>query len=388
MDIYLDDAATSKVDSRTADVVHTYMTSYFGNPSASYHISSRPFDAIHQTRKLIKEMLHAFDNDLVVFTSGGSESNSWAIQGWAKEMYCSDDTYPITVITSCIEHVSVLECVKDIRRCGMIDTDPYLISVDQDGFVNLDELEQVLMRLGCCHKLVSIQFANNEIGTIQHIKDIANLVHRYDGIFHTDAVQAFGHIPIDVQELGIDLLSASGHKIGAPKGVGFLYIRHGVKITPLIYGKQNDGLRGGTENVPGIVGLYTAAKQCIADQDYVIRMTILRNNFLSMLKPLKIMINGSLEERLPNNLNITFVDDVYAESMVYMLDCCGVYIGTGSACNSHSISTSHVLRAIGLCDLDAMKTIRLTLPRDITMEELETVAKLIDQQKTLAMMDI
>lgn len=385
MGIYLDDAATSRPNDNVIHAVHTYMDIRWGNPSATYSLSSHPATTITDVKRLVKNYINASPVDSVVFTSGGSESNSWAIQGWVKAMWATEK--PIAIITSNIEHASVLDCVLDMTRCWMIDGKPNIVRVNHEGFVRLDELEQMLEKCQYCNVLVSIQFANNEIGTIQHIKEISNLVHRYGGVFHTDAVQAFGHIPIDVQELGIDMLSASGHKIGAPKGVGFLYIRNGIELAPLIYGKQNYGLRGGTDNVAGIAGFGVALNNCRSDIDYELRLTLLRNNLLSLLKPLNIKVNGSLTERLPNNLSITFSGDVSADNLVYLLDTCGVYIGTGAACNSTSIKGSHVLRAIGLNDFDNMKTIRLTLPRDITMEELEQAAKLIKQQVMLMTID-
>lgn len=385
MGIYLDDAATSRPNDNVIHAVHTYMDIRWGNPSATYSLSSHPADTITEVRRLVKDYINASPVDSVVFTSGGSESNSWAIQGWVKAMWSHPKS--TVLITSNIEHASVMDCVTDMTRCWFIDSKPKIVHVDHEGFVRLNELKNILDQHQDCNILVSIQFANNEIGTIQHIKEISDLVHRYGGVFHTDAVQAFGHIPIDVQELGIDMLSASGHKIGAPKGVGLLYIRNGIELAPLIYGKQNDGLRGGTENVAGIAGFGVALNNCRADIGYELRLTLLRNNLLSLLKPLNIKVNGSLTERLPNNLSITFCGDVSADNLVYLLDTCGVYIGTGAACNSTSIKGSHVLRAIGLNDFENMKTIRLTLPRDITMEELEQAAKLIKQQVMLMTID-
>jgi chorismate synthase len=255
--------------------------------------------------------------------------------------------------------------------------------------VNMKTLEALLHDAeNEAHKiLVSIQFANNEIGTIQHIKEIAEIAHKYNAVFHTDAVQAFGQIPIDVKELDIDMLSASGHKLGTPKGIGILYKKDSVQIDPLIYGSQMDGMRGGTENVPYIIGIAKAIELLQNDKERQLRLTILRNNFISQLKALGCTVNGSLYERLPNNINVTFFQDINAENLVYLLDMCEIYIGIGSACDSHSVETSHVLRAIGLSDEDAMKTIRITLPDDITMDEIDRAVCNITKQIMLLTME-
>jgi cysteine desulfurase len=212
---------------------------------------------------------------------------------------------------------------------------------------------------------------------------IAELAHKYNAIFHTDAVQAFGHIQIDVSDLDIDLLSASGHKIGCPKGCGFLYIKNDVHIDPLIYGSQMDSMRGGTENVAFIVGMAKAVDLINNDQMHNLKTTILSNNFISELKAIGCTLNGSFENRLPNNINVTFNQNVTGESLIYMLDMSDIMVSAGSACNSHSTEVSYVLKAIGLSDEEAMKTLRITLPDNITGDDLDNVICEIKKQITL-----
>ena len=364
--IYLDSAATTKPKQRVIDAMMPYFNIKWQNPSALYSRAKNIKDDINNARKTVANYINA-DASEIYFTSSGSESNCWAIQGFMnkyKEVSC--------VITSNIEHKSITDCVNNMSN-------HYFVGVDSDGFINIKELEETLehCKFRYDNILVSIQFANNEIGTIQHIKEIAKLVHKYNGVFHTDAVQAFGHIPIDVQELDIDMMTASGHKIGTPKGVGFLYKKSSIEINPLIYGSQMDGMRGGTENVPYIIGMAKAVDLVRRDTEYQLRMTILRNNFITQLKALGCSINGSTKERLPNNISITFSQNVTGEAIVYGLDTSDIYIGTGSACNSSSIKASHVLKAIGLSDEDAYKTIRITLDDNVTMDEIdETVQEI------------
>lgn len=379
--IYLDSAATTQPKQRVIDAMMPYINMKWYNPSALYSKAQMIKDDINAARKKVADYINADANE-IYFTSSGSESNCWAIQGFVNR--CVARGKNPCVITSVIEHKSVIECVDNLNN-----VDVHYIGVDKEGFVNIAHLRNMLFHAKyICDEeiLVSIQFANNEIGTIQHIKEIAAEVHRFGGVFHTDAVQAFGHIPIDVQELDIDMMTASGHKIGTPKGVGFLYKKSSIEINPLIYGSQMDGMRGGTENVPYIIGMAKAVDLVNRDAEYQLRLTILRNNFIAQLKALGCSINGSIEERLPNNISVTFSQDVTGEAMVYGLDTSGIYLGTGSACNSSSMKTSHVLKAIGLSDEDAYKTIRITLPDNITMDEIdETVQEITKQIQLLSM---
>ena len=380
MSIYLDNAATTQPKKEVVEAMMPYLTDKWYNPSALYSEASKIKEDIESARETIGSFINAKSNE-IFFTSSGSESNCWAIQGFIN--YCNRKGKEATIITSVIEHKSIIACVENMN------VDVHFVGVDKEGFVDIKALESLIhdAYIESNEILVSIQFANNEIGTIQHIKEIAALVHKYDALFHTDAVQAFGHVAIDVKDLDVDLLTASGHKVGCPKGIGILYKKYLVDIDPLIYGNQMDGMRGGTENVPYIIGMAKAVKLLQEDEDYVLRMTTLRNNFISRLKSLGCSINGSIEERLCNNISITFFQNISGESMVYMLDTCGIYIATGSACNSHTITPSYVLKAIGLSDDDAHKTIRITLPDYITMDEINKVVDEVSKQILLLSMN-
>ena len=243
--------------------------------------------------------------------------------------------------------------------------------VDNTGTVRVEELEKVIDDETC---LVSIMLANNEIGTIQPIKELAAIAHAHGALFHTDAVQAIGQIPINVKELGIDLLTCSGHKLGAPKGVGFLYKKSGVKIEPLIYGSQMDFMRGGTENVPYIIGLSKAIDCCDISQKTVDKMYSKRKYLINLLESrFDCELNGDSYYRLPNSISITFSQNITGEALLYTLDISNINVSTGSACNSREISPSHVLKAIGLSDEQAMRTIRITLSDDTTYDEIDYV---------------
>ena len=379
--IYLDAASTSKPNPKVIEAMMPYFTDKWFNPSSLYSKANAVKQDIDNAKKIIADYINA-EPDEIFFTSSGSESNCWAIQGFVKN-HNQSKILP-TIITSNIEHKSIISCVEDMPVCLEY------ISVDNDGFINMDELEDALI---CAKKrysdiLVSIQFANNEIGVIQHIKEIAELSHKYGAIFHTDSVQAFGQVLIDVNEFSIDMLTASGHKIGCPKGIGFLYKKNGIDIKPLIYGSQMNSVRGGTENVPYIIGMAKAVELLQEDTEYQIRLSVLRNNFISKLNTLGCKVNGSLDERLPNNINITFSQNITGESLIYMLDTGNVYISSGSACNSKSIEPSYVLKAIGLSDEEAMRTIRITLPNDITMNEIDCAASEIEKSIKLLVMEV
>lgn len=361
--IYLDAAATTKIEPTVAEEIQHFLYYDWVNPSALYKDAVRVRGIVNCSRAVVAEFIHADTNE-IIFTSGGSESNCTAIQGFVNK--CRREKKHAAVITTRIEHKSVLLCAEETAE------DFSFVDVDKDGFVDLIMLERIMQQKRDREILVSVQFANNEIGTIQHIQDISALVHTYGGVFHTDAVQAFGHVDLNVKELGIDLLSASGHKLGAPKGIGFLYKKKGVEISPIIYGTQENGLRGGTENVPYIAAL---AKAVLLRKENMtegtLKITILRDNLLSELLALGCTVNGSLEYRLPNNISVTFPSSVTGEGLIYLLDTSGICIAAGSACNSHSQSASHVLKAIGLSDLDAMRTIRITLPDDFSADDID-----------------
>jgi len=380
-EIYLDEAATSMSDpekrNMIADIISHYINIKWHNPSAHYKPAHWIRGEVERARKVTSDYINSRSLNEIYFTSGGSESNCWAIQGYIHK--CLSDphrnTYPV-IITTAIEHKSILECVKAWDNIADIE----ILPVDQYGFVDTNALREAMEKYKCRDPLVSIQFANNEIGTIQHIGFLATLIHSYNAnaLFHTDAVQAFGHIEIDVQKLGIDMMSASGHKIGAPKGIGFLYIRDGVQIQPLVFGSQMDSMRGGTENVPGIMA-FAEAVECI---NPLIRSKLgeKQKDMINLLEKRGCRLNGaSYDTRLPNNINVTFPDGVYSESLLFLLESAGIYASAGSACNSQSIKPSHVLKAIGLSDQDAARTIRFTLPDNITHEDLQFVLNQIDK---------
>lgn len=370
--IYLDAAATTKPDQRVIDVMMPYFTTKWYNPSSLYNKSVDIKKDIESARSVVGKFIGANGSE-IFFTSSGSESNCWAIQGFVNE--CFRNKKNPCVITSKIEHKSILECVRNSSAKSIF------INVDKDGFINMEELEYWLSLakdLGYS-TLVSVQFANNEIGTIQRIREIAELAHRYNAIFHTDSVQAFGQLDINVKELDIDMLTVSGHKIGAVKGIGCLYIKNGINIQPLIYGTQMDSMRGGTENVPYIIGMAKAVQLIQRDKEYQLRLTILRNDFIKKLKAIGCNVNGSLDERLPNNISVILPDGVTGESILYVLDMSDIFVSTGSACNSYSIEPSYVLKAIKLTDEEAMRTIRISLPHDITMEDIDYVVDEIEK---------
>lgn len=371
--IYLDNAATSKVKTEVIETMMPYFTERFYNPSSLYNPAAKISEEIKNARKTIGNFIGADGNE-IYFVSSGSEANCWALQGFVNNKVGERSC----IITSQIEHKSIIDYVTNQDGANA-----YIVDVDKDGFVDIDMLDGVISLAKEFSKseniLVSIQFANNEVGVIQKIKEISDIVHKHGAVFHTDAVQIFGQISIDVSELGIDMLSASGHKIGAPKGIGVLYKKNGININPLIYGSQMDNMRGGTENVPYIVGMAKAVGLCDFNNK-TNQLCKKRDYFISQLESKFVCkLNGSRKCRLPNNINVTFPQNITGESLLYMLDLSGIAVSTGSACNSKSIEKSNVLDAIGLSDSDAMKTIRFTLPDDITYQEIDKVISEIDK---------
>lgn len=379
MGIYLDEAATTKPSPEVISAMMPYLSEKWHNPSSLYSWASDVSKDVSKARKTVADFINA-EEDEVFFTSGGSESNCWAIQGFVTHRSAIEELP--CIITTNIEHHSIMECTA---MMNMLPCLVWYVGVDEYGNVDIEELEEALK---CMTKetkpsnvLVSIGMANNEIGTIQDIKKLSEIIHSYGAIFHTDAVQAFGHIPIDVEDMGIDILSASGHKIGAPKGIGILYKRNGTEINPLIYGSQMDGMRGGTENVPYIIGMAKAVEliERYAKPDMCQRIAYTRDYFIDKLESIGCKLNGSRENRLPNNINVTLPHGLNGESMLYCMDLCDVYISTGSACNSKSIEPSPVLSTIGLGN-DAYNSIRITFPVGITKEEIDEVVSEMDRQ--------
>ena len=347
--IYLDNAATTKVNKKVLESMMPYFSEIYCNPSAAYSFATKGRIAIEEARNHAAKLIGASDME-IYFTSGGSESDNWAIKAVAESF--SDKGKHI--ITTKIEHHAVL------HTC-------------EYGKVRLDELKKSIREDTI---LISVMTANNEIGTIQPVAEIGKIAHEKGILFHTDAVQAYGHIPINVDEMNIDLLSASGHKFNGPKGVGIMYIRKGVKIRSFIHGgSQERGRRAGTYNVPGIAGLGTAAKLAMENMaKRAEKEKELRDYFIDRISaeiPYTVL-NGHREDRLPNNINFCF-RFVEGESVLIMLDQAGICASSGSACTSGAIDPSHVLRAIGLSDEMAHESLRLTLSYENTKEEIDTV---------------
>ena len=363
--IYLDNAATTKVNKKVLESMMPYFSEIYCNPSAAYSFATKGRIAIEEARNYAAKLIGAFDME-IYFTSGGSESDNWAIKAVAESF--SDKGKHI--ITTKIEHHAVLHTCEYLERHGF---DITYLNVDSDGKVRLDELKKSIREDTI---LISVMTANNEIGTIQPVAEIGKIAHEKGILFHTDAVQAYGHIPINVDEMNIDLLSASGHKFNGPKGVGIMYIRKGVKIRSFIHGgSQERGRRAGTYNVPGIAGLGTAAKLAMENMaKRAEKEKELRDYFIDRISaeiPYTVL-NGHREDRLPNNINFCF-RFVEGESVLIMLDQAGICASSGSACTSGAIDPSHVLRAIGLSDEMAHESLRLTLSYENTKEEIDTV---------------
>ena len=363
--IYLDNAATTKVNKKVLESMMPYFSEIYCNPSAAYSFATKGRIAIEEARNHAAKLIGASDME-IYFTSGGSESDNWAIKAVAESF--SDKGKHI--ITTKIEHHAVLQTCEYLERHGF---DITYLNVDSDGKVRLDELKKSIREDTI---LISVMTANNEIGTIQPVAEIGKIAHEKGILFHTDAVQAYGHIPINVDEMNIDLLSASGHKFNGPKGVGIMYIRKGVKIRSFIHGgSQERGRRAGTYNVPGIAGLGTAAKLAMENMaKRAEKEKELRDYFIDRISaeiPYTVL-NGHREDRLPNNINFCF-RFVEGESVLIMLDQAGICASSGSACTSGAIDPSHVLRAIGLSDEMAHEALRLTLSYENTKEEIDTV---------------
>lgn len=363
--IYLDNAATTQTAPEVVEAMLPYFTEKFGNPSSVYGFASANKEALDQQRDIIAGILGAKSNE-IYFTAGGTESDNWALKATA-EAYQSKGNH---IITTKIEHHAILHSAEFLEKHGFEVT---YVDVDEDGVVKIDELEKAIRPETI---LISVMFANNEIGTLQPIKAIGQIAHDRGILFHTDAVQAFGHVPIDVEECHIDMLSASGHKLNGPKGVGFLYIRKGLKLRSFIHGgSQERKRRAGTENVPGIVGLGTAARLAAKTmQERIAKETQLRDHLIRrVLDEIPYCrLNGHRTERLPNNANFSF-QFIEGESLLIMLDGKGICASSGSACTSGSLDPSHVLLAIGLPHEIAHGSLRLTLSEQTTMEEVDYV---------------
>jgi len=365
--IYLDNAATTRTDPEVVKTMLPYFTELYGNPSPIYTFAQEAKKAETDARETIANSIGAKTNE-IYFTAGGSESDNWVLK--ATFEYFQANGGGNHIITTKIEHHAILHTCEYLEGRGAKIT---YLDVDENGRVNPADVEKAITKDTI---LISVMFANNEIGTIEPIAEIGKIAKAHNVLFHTDAVQAYSHIPINVDEMNIDMLSASGHKFNGPKGIGFCYIRTGVKIRSFIHGgAQERKRRAGTENVPGIVGMAKAAE--IAQRDMTERMkkeTALRDHLIERISreiPYS-KINGSLTDRLPNNVNASF-QFIEGESMLIMLDEHGICASSGSACTSGSLSPSHVLLAIGVPAERAHGSLRLTVSHENTMEEMDFV---------------
>lgn len=370
--IYLDNAATTKVKQEVMDEMLPYFTENYSNPSAVYGFAQEGMNAVNKARAQAAELIGA-NAEEIYFTGGGSESDNWALKA-AVEAYAAKGKH---IITSKIEHHAILHTCEYLEKLGCEIT---YLGVDKDGKISLDELKNAIRDDTV---LISIMAANNEIGTIEPIAEIGRIAHEHGVLFHTDAVQAYGHIPINVDEMNIDMLSASGHKLNAPKGIGILYIRKGVKIRSFIHGgAQERGRRAGTLNVPGIVGFGKAAQLAGETMSDRIRQeTALRDRLIDRLlsEIPHSGLNGHRTDRLPNNANICF-EFIEGESMLLLLDNLGICASSGSACTSGSLDPSHVLLAIGLPHEIAHGTLRISLSDETSAEDIDFV---VDELKKI-----
>ena len=379
MYIYLDTAATVRPRKEVVDAAMPYLQDEFYNPSAIYSGGVRVKRAIDNSRESIASFINADANE-IFFTSGSSESNCWAIQGYVFAGMMDIST--TSIVTTKIEHKSIMECVDAMEQLGNSTyyCDVTYLDVDKNGFVNMEQLESVFKdreEPNYYDILVSIQMANNEVGTIQDIKAISDIVHKYGGVLHVDATQAFGHIPINVKAMGIDMLSASAHKIGGFKGVGFLYKKKNIELQPIIYGSQNAGYRGSTENCFGIVGFAKAVELASEEMEDKLALSVKRDYFINELTRNGCKLNGTSVHRLPNNINVMLPEGIGSEELLYMLDLDDIQCSTGSACNSHSKQPSYVLKALGLTSEEAARSVRFTIPSDITYEDIDYVVEKI-----------
>ncbi|MBQ4563498.1 MAG: cysteine desulfurase NifS [Lachnospiraceae bacterium] len=365
--VYLDNAATTKTHPAVVEAMLPYFTEMYGNPSAIYDFASRSKNGVTEAREQIASVLGARKDD-IYFTAGGSEADNWALKA-AVEAYGNKGKH---IITTAIEHHAILHTADYLEKQGCEVT---YLPVDENGIIRLSDLEAAIRPDTI---LISVMFANNEIGSIQPIKEIGEIAKKHGILFHTDAVQAYGHVPINVDEMKIDMLSASGHKFNGPKGIGFLYIRKGVKIRSFVHGgAQERKRRAGTENVPGIVGMGKAAELAKATlAERMEREIELRDYLIDqvMQKIPYTRLNGHRVNRLPNNVNFSF-QFIEGESLLIMLDMAGICASSGSACTSGSLDPSHVLLAIGLPHEIAHGSLRLTLSEETTKDDIDYVVE-------------
>jgi cysteine desulfurase len=369
--IYLDNAATTRMASEVLEAMLPYFTTEYGNPGAVYAMGSGGKKAVNEARRKIAAVIGAGQEE-IYFTSGGSESDNWAIKG-AAESLCERGRH---IITTKIEHYAVLRTCKYLEKKGYEVT---YLDVDREGLVRIRDLEAAVRKDTI---LISVMSANNEVGTIQPIGEIGKLAREKGILFHTDAVQTFGQIPVNVEELGVDMLSASAHKLNGPKGVGMLYLRKGVKLAAFLHGgTQERGRRAGTENVPGIVGFGVAAERASGRlEEKEPREKELRDYLIRRIESEipDCRLNGHRTKRLPGNVNFSF-GAVEGEALLILLDRKGICASSGSACTSRESAPSHVLLAMGLDEEQANGSIRLTLSGDNTREEMDVTVQQLKQ---------
>lgn len=369
--IYVDNAATTKTSKSVLEAMMPYLTDIYGNPSSLYQISEAPKAAILKAREQVARALGC-DAKEIFFTSCGSESDNWALKGYAVQMKKRGKNH---IITTAVEHHAILHTTQFLEKQGF---DVTYLPINEDGLITVDQVREAIRpETG----LVTIMYANNEIGTIYPIAEIGALCREKKIIFHTDAVQAVGHIPINVREQNIDMLSMSGHKLHAPKGIGALYIRRGVVPENLIHGGgQERSRRGGTENTAFIVALGQAIEDAVNNMDeYSVHAKRLRNRLMDgLLEIPATRLNGAREPRLPGNVNVSF-EGIEGESILLMLDMHGICASSGSACTSGSLDPSHVLLALGLPHAIAHGSLRITVNETNTEEEIDYILKVIPE---------
>ena len=369
--IYADNAATTRVSKRVLDAMMPYFAENYGNASSIYSIGRNAKKALEDARERIAKVLGAEPSE-IYFTSGGSESDNWAIRGTAERLGAKGKKH---IVTSAFEHHAVLHVCEYLEKNGYEVT---YVPVNANGIINPEDVRKAIRPDTA---LVTIMYANNEIGTIQPIGEIAKICHEAGVLFHTDAVQAIGNVPINVKEQGIDMLSLSGHKIHAQKGIGVLYIKKGILIPNLIFGGgQERGKRAGTENIPAIVGLAEAMEAAVENiPAKVEKVSKMRDRLIDgILKIPRTRLNGDREKHLCGNVNVS-IEGIEGESLLLMLDMKGICASSGSACTSGSLDPSHVLLALGLKHEVAHGSLRLSLSEENTDEEIDYILEVIPQ---------
>lgn len=371
--VYADNAATTAVNPKVIEKMLPYLTDYYGNPSSIYAVSEKPRAAIEEAREIIADAIGAKSSKEIFFVASGSEADNWAIKGYAMRMRKLGKSH---IITTAIEHHAVLHTCEYLEKNHNFEV-TYL-PVDEYGQVSAEQVEKAIKE---DTGLVTIMYANNEVGTINPIKEIGAVCKKHKITFHTDAVQAMGHVKIDVNDSNIDMMSISGHKIHAPKGIGVLYVKRGLRFENLIHGGgQEKGRRAGTENVALIVAMGEAVKEAYKDFDKKIEYTLaLRNKLIDgLLKLPAVRLNGHPEERLPGNANVS-IEGIEGESILLMLDLYGIAASSGSACTSGSLDPSHVLLAMGIPHSIAHGSLRLSINELTTIEDIDYILEVIPE---------